>query len=278
MSDWNISKKTILITGSTDGIGKQTAIELLKLGAKVLIHGKSQEKIEKTIKELSKYGNVRAYRADFSSLKEIKEMADKILENEEKLDVLINNAGIFSHQKILSEDGYELTFAINHLAPFYLTLLLIPLLKKSAPSRIVNVSSMAHSSSIDFENLQGEKGYSGYEAYSLSKLANILFTFELAEKLRSSDITVNCLHPGVINTKLLREGWGFGGASLAEGAKTSVYLASSPDVSEITGKYFSNRRVSEPARISYDSNVRKELWKRSEKLIKDKGLEILYLK
>ncbi len=274
MSDWEISEKTVLITGSTDGIGKQTAVELSKLGAKVIIHGKSQEKIEKTVKELSKYGNVRAYRVDFSSLKEIKEIAVKILENEEKLDVLINNAGIFSNQKIFSEDGYELTFAVNHLAPFYLTLLLIPLLKKSAPSRIVNVSSMAHSASIDFKNLQGERGYNGYEAYSLSKLANILFTFELAEKLKDSDITVNCLHPGVINTKLLREGWGFGGASVTEGAKTSVYLASSPEVSEITGKYFSNRRVSEPARILYDGSIRKKLWHISEKLIKDRGFEI----
>ena len=266
MGEWDIKDKTILVTGSTDGIGKQTALELLKRGAKVLIHGKDLKKLEKTKKEFSKYGEVKYYKADFSSFKDIKRMADEILENESELKVLINNAGIFSHKRILSEDGYELTFAVNHLAPFYLTYLLLPLLKKSSPSRIINVSSMAHSSSIDFSNLQGERGYSGYEAYSLSKLANILFTFELAEKLKDYDITVNCLHPGVINTKLLREGWGFGGGSVVEGAKTSVYLASSSEVSNITGKYFSNQRVSEPASIAYDKEIRKKLWEISEKL------------
>jgi len=266
MSDWDLKEKTVLVTGSTDGIGKQTALELLKKGARVLIHGKNLGKLEKTQKEFSKYGKVKIYKGDLSSLKDIKRMAEEILENEKELKVLINNAGIFSHSKILSEDGYELTFAVNHLAPFYLTYLLLPLLKKSQPSRIVNVSSMAHSSTIDFSNLQGERGYSGYEAYSLSKLANILFTFELSERLKGYNITVNCLHPGVINTKLLREGWGFGGASVIEGARTSVYLASSPEVSNISGKYFSNMRISEPAPIAYDKEIRKKLWNISEKL------------
>ncbi len=195
-------------------------------------------------------------------------MAKEIEDRFADLKVLINNAGVFEQSKRLSKDGYEMTFAVNHLAHFALTLLVLPLLSKNQPSRIISVSSMAHSYDIDFSNLQGEKGYSGYTAYSYSKLANILFTFELAERLKNLglNITVNCLHPGVIGTKLLRKGWGIGGGSVEEGARMSVYLAESDDVSNITGEYFRDMRVSSPAEVAYDREVRKKLWEISEKL------------
>ncbi len=268
MERWSIEGKRVIVTGSTDGIGKETAKELLKRGAKVVIHGRSKEKIEKTVEELKNYGEVEGIRADFSSLSEVKGMAKEVEKRFPDLKVLINNAGVFEPTKRLSKDSYEMTFAVNHLAHFALTLLILPLLSKNQPSRIINVSSMAHSYDIDFSNLQGEKGYSAYTAYSYSKLANILFTFELAERLKNLglNITVNCLHPGVIGTKLLRKGWGIGGGSVEEGAKMSVYLAESDDVSNVTGEYFRDMRVSSPADIAYDRKIRERLWNLSEKI------------
>ena len=264
-----MTDKTALITGSTDGIGKQTALELANRFSNIIIHGKNKEKIEKTVKFIrdnTSNENIDFVKADLSVLNDIKEMSEILQKKYEKIDVLINNAGIFTHKKIITPDGFELTFMINYLSHFYLTYLIFPLLNNKG-TRIVNVSSMAHSSDLDFDNLQGEKRYDGYTAYSYSKLMNILFTFELAERAKKYNITSNCLHPGVINTKLLREGWGMGGSSVEIGAQTSVFLAKSNEVSEITGKYFVNKSVSNPARISFDSDTRKKLWNLSEDLL-----------
>jgi NAD(P)-dependent dehydrogenase (short-subunit alcohol dehydrogenase family) len=165
----------------------------------------------------------------------------------------------------ISEDGYEMTFAVNHLAVFAVTLLLLDLLTQSAPSRIINVSSMAHSSSLNFENLAEPGHFDGWEVYCQSKLCNILFTYELAEKLQNTGVTVNCLHPGVIDTKLLRVNFG-GGSPVTEGSRKLVYLATAPELATVTGKYFKDNRQTRSAKITYDAETRKELWNLSEKL------------
>jgi retinol dehydrogenase 12 len=261
--------KTILITGSTDGIGKQTALELAEMGATVLLHGRNSERADRVLNEIKKAtGNdrIEAFIADLSSLKQVRNLAEQVLEKHDRLDVLINNAGVYETSHRISEDGFEMTFAVNHMAPFLLTLLLLDLLKNSAPCRIINVSSQVHASSVDFDNLQAEKHYSAYEAYSLSKLCNVLFTYELAERLKGKGITVNCLHPGVIGTKLLKAGWGMGGSPVTEGSKTSVYLATASELSTVTGKYFKDMKPTKSSQISYDAETGKRLWRISEQL------------
>ncbi len=261
--------KTILITGSTDGIGKQTALELAKMGATVLLHGRNPARLDRVQKEIKKAsGNKRieVFIADLSSLKQVRNLAQHVLERHDRLDVLINNAGVYENRHGISQDGFEMTFAVNHLAPFLLTMLLLDLIIKSSPGRIINVSSQVHASHMDFGNLQAEKHYSAYETYSLSKLCNVLFTYELAERLTGTGITANCLHPGVIDTKLLKAGWGMGGSPVTQGSRTSVYLASAPELSAVTGKYFNNRRSTKSSQISYDADTRKRLWRVSEQL------------
>jgi NAD(P)-dependent dehydrogenase (short-subunit alcohol dehydrogenase family) len=264
-----VKDKTILITGSTDGIGKQTALELAEMGATVLLHGRNSGQAAKVLNEIKKAtGNDRpkVFMADLSSLKQVRNLAEQVLEKHDRLDVLINNAGVYETRHRISEDGFEMTFAVNHLAPFLLTLLLLELIIKSSPGRIINVSSQVHASAIDFGNLHAEKHYSAYEAYSLSKLCNVLFTYELAERLAGTGITVNCLHPGVIDTKLLKAGWGMGGSPVTEGSKMSVYLASAPELATVTGKYFKNMKPTKSSQISYDAETRKRLWRISEQL------------
>ncbi len=263
-------KRVILITGSTDGIGKQTAKELAKTGATILLHGRNASKGQQTVSEISQAtgnANIDFFKADLASLQEVRKMAADVKKKYPQINVLINNAGVFENNFRKSKDGFEMTFAVNYLAHFLLTCLLLDRLCANAPSRIINVASMAHSNSLDFDNLQGEKGYSGYTAYSYSKLENILFTFKLAEMVNKSKVTVNCLHPGVINTKLLRAGWGMGGASVEQGARTSVYLATAPEIDGITGKYFFDMQGERrPANIAYDKSVQNRLWQISERL------------
>ena len=254
---------TVLITGSTDGIGKETARQLALKGWQVILHGRSEQRCKSTVEEIRKAtGNsdIKYVCADLTHFVAIRKMAEEVKAGFGSLKVLINNAGIFKPQQSFSSDGIEQTFAVNHLSYYLLTGLLLDLLIKNAPARIINVSSMAHSSQMDFDNLRGQKHYSGHEAYAQSKLANILFTFRLAEKLTGSSVTVNCLHPGVINTKLLQAGWGMGGGLVEKGAETSVYLATSSEVEKITGKYFSNNRITNPAEIASDREIQEQLW------------------
>jgi NAD(P)-dependent dehydrogenase (short-subunit alcohol dehydrogenase family) len=261
--------KTVLITGATDGIGKQTALELAEMGATVLVHGRDPRRAEKAVKQIKKatgHEKMKTLMADLSSLKQVRRMAEQVIENHDRLEVLINNAGVYENRHRISQDGFEMTFAVNHLAHFLLTNLLLDLILKSSPGRIINVSSQVHASHIDFDNIQAEKHYSAYEAYSLSKLCNILFTYELADRLQNTGVTVNCLHPGVIDTKLLKAGWGMGGSPVTQGSKTSVYLATAPELNTVTGTYFKNMKPTESSRISYDAATRRRLWQISEQL------------
>ncbi len=262
-----MEERIILITGSTDGIGKQTVLELGGLGGTLIIHGRTEERCRNAHAEImEKSGNNKIAwdKADLGSFAQIKTLSENVHNRYSRLDILINNAGVFEKSFRLSEDGFEMTFAVNHLATFLITGLLLDLLRESPYGRIINVSSKAHGNYIDFNNLQGERGFDPHEAYSVSKLCNILFTYELAERIKENGITVNCLHPGVIDTKLLRSGWS-GGLSVSEGGKTSVYLAASPEVSGITGRYFVGKEQMASSPISYNQGIRKSLWEMSEK-------------
>ncbi len=262
--------KVILITGSTDGIGRQAALELAALGSTVIVHGRDASRGKTVVEEIqTATGNqkVDLFTADLSSQKQVRQLATEVTRRYDHLHVLINNAGVFMNERQVTEDGLETTFAVNHLAPFLLTNLLLDLLKKSAPSRIITVSSVVHTRGrIDFDNLQAEKKFGGYDAYALSKLANVLFTYELARQLTGSGVTANCLHPGVIGTKLLRNGFNTSGSSPADGAETIVYLAVSPEVEQVTGKYFQDKLGTPSSQETYDQDLRKKLWSISEKL------------
>jgi NAD(P)-dependent dehydrogenase (short-subunit alcohol dehydrogenase family) len=265
-----MKNKIVLVTGSTDGIGKQTALELAEMGAIVLIHGKDNRKCESTLDEIKKIsGNtdLKYFIADLSSFVSIRQLAREINKSFESIDVLINNAGVFANKRELNSDGIEMTFMVNHLAPFLLTNLLQEKIKRAQSARIINVSSIAHMrAKLDFDNLNSEKDFNGYAVYSLSKLANILFTYELAERLKDTSVTVNALHPGVITTKLLFQGFGIRGSSVKVGAETSVYLASSEEVKNITGKYFDKKKPVRSSKESYDKLNQKKLWEVSERV------------
>jgi NAD(P)-dependent dehydrogenase (short-subunit alcohol dehydrogenase family) len=209
---------------------------------------------------------VGGYTADLASLKQIRLLADQIRKDHDRIDVLINNAGVNQPQREISPDGFEMTLAVNYLALFALSLLLLDLLKKAAPSRMVNVSSMVHSDTVDFDNLQGEKTYGPRQAYGLSKLCVIVFTYQLAERLRGSGVTVNCLHPGVIETKLLRRAGFSGGAPVENGAGNLIYLANSSELEGLTGKYFMEQHEAKSSPGSYDETVWKKLWRKSEEM------------
>lgn len=254
----------ILITGATDGIGKQTALELVQQGHTLFIHGRNNERLSETKKWIQTQVPktiTETFQSDFASLKEVKQMADSILTKGIPLDVLINNAGVFEEKLRYSADGFERTFAINHLAPFLLTHLLLPLLKSRPSARIINVASMAQASSIDFGALNAEKGYNPYNAYELSKLCNVLFTFKLARELKENSITVNSLHPGDISTKILHTGWGMVGKSWHSGAATPIYLATSSEGEQSTGHYYVNKQISKASRAAYILENQEKLWK-----------------
>lgn len=265
--------KTVLVTGSTDGIGMHTALGIARMGANVLIHGRNRKKGKAVCKEISKVsGNndLELFVADLSSLSRVRDLAAEVRKNHDRLDVLINNAGTFEKERRLTEDGIEATFAVNYLAPFLLTNLLLDLLNRSAPSRIINVASIAHRSvslDEDLSDLQGGRHYDGFDAYALSKLCIILFTYALSRRQEGSGVTANCLHPGVIKTKLLHEGFGdYPGETPEKGAITSIYLASSPEVEGMSGKYFENQRIARSSGVSYDTALQERLWKISRKL------------
>src|SRR5215203_5254858 len=236
---------TILVTGTTDGLGKRVASALARRGATVLVHGRSPERLEATLEELrSQTGShkVDSYLADLSSLAAVRDLAERILSEYDRLDVLVNNAGIIVQERKESEDGYELTFAVNYLSHFLLTSLLLPLLKDSAPARVVNVAS-AGQSPIDFSNLMLKRGYDAMRAYSMSKLAQIMFTFELAERLSGTGVSVNALHPAsLMDTKMVQDTFGYTMSTVEEGADATVHLAASPELEGVTGRYFDDQR------------------------------------
>ncbi len=264
--------KTILITGATDGIGKQTALELARQGHHLLIHGRSPARGEETVQEIlrtTKNPNIEFLRADFASLSDVRQLAALVTEQYPRLDVLLNNAGVFMKQRTLTVDGFETTFQVNYLLHFLLTNLLLDLLRTSAPSRIVHVSSGTHrSGSIEWDNLQGERQYSGYDAYSRSKLANILFAYALADRLQGTNVTSNALHPGVISTKLLHAGWGgVGRTDASRGAETTVYAAVAPELDGVTGRFLDNRRISQSSNTTHDQKLQNKLWDVSAQMV-----------
>ncbi len=261
----------ILITGSTDGIGKQTAIELARQGMSVFIHGRSETKCRETIRHIAAL--VPGARLDFvagdlSSLHSVRMLASSVKNRTDRIDVLLNNAGVFMNENVMTADGFEMTFAVNHLAPFLLTHELLPLLENGEAPRVITVSSVAHRNGvIDITNLNSERTFSGYGSYAASKLANILFTQELSERLKGKNVTANCLHPGVVGTKLLKKGFNGmnGNETLEEGAETSVFLASSSEVASVTGAYFVRKKISPVSAAANDPVIRKQLWEISER-------------
>jgi NAD(P)-dependent dehydrogenase (short-subunit alcohol dehydrogenase family) len=267
MRDW--AEATILVTGATDGLGKGVAIELAGMGATVLIHGRNRERLEAALGEIrGETGNEKpgSYLADLSSLGEVRALAEQILSDRDRLDVLVNNAGVIVGEREESEDGYELTFAVNHLAHFLLTSLLLPLLRDSAPARIVNVAS-AGQSPIDFDDVMLERGYDGMRAYTQSKLAQIMFTFDLHERLRGTGVTVNALHPAsLMGTKMVLQTFGYTMSTVRQGAEATVRLATSPELGGVTGRYFDGTREARADRQAYDEQARKRLWALSEEL------------
>lgn len=270
-------RKTILITGATDGIGKQTAIELAAKGEIVIIHGRNNEKcldVKEEILTTNPNARVDSISADFSSLSAVKSMAETISHNYERLDVLINNAGVYKTSRAFSQDGFEMNLAVNYLAAYVLTRNLQDLLIKSQPSRIINVSSIAHKRGrIETNQLSNQSydDYDSYKAYADSKLMLIYLTYYLADELMESGITVNALHPGVITTKMLIEGFNMKGDDVSIGAETPVFLAVSPDVEGVTGKYFDKNVAVPSSRLSYDQMMREEIMAWSRKILKKGG-------
>ncbi len=264
-----IERQTILITGATDGLGRATAHELASGGATVLVHGRSRDRGEETLAELRAAGARSAYLhvADLSSLAEVRRLAAEVEKTHERLDVLVNNGGIIVDERELSHDGYELTFAVNYLSHFLLSELLLPLLRRSAPARIVNVASIGQSP-IDFDDVMLERGYSGSRAYGQSKLAQIMFSFELAERLGGEQgITVNALHPATLmETKMVRDHVGRARSTVAEGVEALTRLAVADELDGVTGRFFDGLKESRADRQAYDPSARRRLWELSEEL------------
>lgn len=277
-----MASKVVLITGGTGGIGKATAIGLATMGARVGITGRDLARTEQAAADIrAASGNpaVDAFAADMSSQAEVRRLADAVLSLYPRLDVLVNNVGGFWAHRHPTADGLERTFALNHLAPFLLTNLLLDRLKASAPARIVTVSSGAQAMGrIELDDLQGTRNYSGQRAYNQSKLANVMFTNELARRLEGSGVTATSLHPGVVRTNFGVEdqAWYFTLMSRvvypllktpAQGARTSIYLASSPDVDGVTGQFFINRRPKAAKKVAYDPDMTARLWQVSADLV-----------
>ena len=257
--------KTILVTGASDGIGFETARALLKLGHTVLVHGRHAERAQQAVDRLEATGSrARPVWGDFALWGEVVELAHQVREASPRLDVLINNAGLYAAQRRLTADGFELTMAVNHFAPFLLTHHLLPVLENTPGARIVNVSSMTHDGAdFDLDDLDLARGWSAYGAYATSKLANVLFTRALATRLQTT--TANALHPGVIGTKLLKSAFRMQGAAVAEGARTSVYLATAPQVAQTSGAYFDNCRERKLGPVARDETLANGLWAASER-------------
>jgi len=277
----NMHGKVVLVTGGTNGIGKATATGLACMGATVIITGRDPERGAAAVDEIKRAsGNesVDLLLADFGSLAQVRQLADTVQSNYNQLNVLVNNAGVWQTTRTETVDGIETTFAVNHLAPFLFTNLLLPLLRRSAPARIVNVASVGHSYvSLNIDDLEGTRGYNQQRAYNQSKLANVLFTYELARRLQGTSVTVNALNPGWVNTSMTQNTGGIAALinTLARpwqltperGAQTSIFLASSPAVEGVTGKYFDHKQQeTRTSNESYNQRLAQRLWRVSAEL------------
>lgn len=263
--------KTALVTGATDGIGLETARQLGARGWRVIVHGRNEIKAREAVEKLAGAtgeGSCEAAWGDFSRMREVVALANQIRTLAPTLDALVNNAGVSVGKRIVTEDGFELTMGVNHFAHFLLTHHLLAALRAAPAGRIVTVASMTHSSGrIDLDDLALAKRFDGYGAYSTSKLANVLFTAALARRLAGTAATANCCHPGVISTKLLHSRFGMGGAPVERGARTSVYLATAPEIANVSGKYFDDCREAAPTRTARDAKLAEALWNASERLL-----------
>ncbi len=284
-----MSGKRVLVSGATAGIGRETALGLARLGAEVVVVGRNPEKTQGVVTDLkARSGNekISAVLGDLSSMKSIANVAAEFISRFKTLDVLINNVGAMNPNRELTVDGYERTMATNHLGYQLLTRELLPALQHGGPARIVSVSSMAHrgfgtrlGSKIDFDDLMWERNYSAFGQYSRSKLANILFTRELAKRLAGTKVTANSLHPGVVASSFIDKPgiWQFlapmyrlVALNSEQGARTSIYLASAPDVEGVTGQYFDKCKPAKTSREAQDDAVAAKLWAVSEALINAK--------
>jgi NAD(P)-dependent dehydrogenase (short-subunit alcohol dehydrogenase family) len=279
--------RTVVVTGGNSGIGRATALALARAGATTVITARDPDRGEAAAADIGRQAGpaqVELVVFDLADLSSVRAGAERILELCPRIDVLVNNAGVVLSERRETADGYEATFAINHLGPFLLTSLLLDRLRSSAPARVVNVASDAHKSAghgLDFDDLQSTRHYRGMKAYGASKLANILFTTELARRLEGSGVTANCCHPGVVKT-----GWGHDGDTTGamalglrimghlpgfltpeKGARTSVYLASSPEVAKVSGEYFVRCRPRQPSEAARDAEAARRLYEVSEQLV-----------
>ncbi len=267
--------KTILITGATDGIGKQTALALARQGHEVWLHGRSESKCRAVLQDIqTATGNAPKgyWVADFSSLADVAQLGRDVAAQLPRLDVLINNAGVWMNDRVLTEDGFETTFQVNHLGPFLLTQYVLRLLTHSASTqtsaRVVTVASQLHKrGQLHLDDLQLQQHFTGFNAYSQSKICNVLFAYALAGRVKSKHITSNALHPGIITTKLLWTGFQSTAAEVAEGAATSVYVAIAPELESVTGKYFEPVREMASADLTYDNAIQQQLWELSEQMV-----------
>jgi len=273
--------RTVLVTGGTSGIGRATAIGLATMGAHLAITGRDRGRTEGAAREIRAAGGggVDVFVADLSSQSELRRLADEVLQSLSRIDVLVNNVGGYWNTRHVTVDGLERTFAVNHLAPFLLTNLLLDRLRHSAPARVVTVSSNAQAMGrIDFDDLQGERSYSGARAYNQSKLANVLFTYELARRLPATSVTANVLHPGVVRTSFGAEDPGRAQRLFipfvrpfmkapARGAATSIQVAAAPDLERLTGRYFANSKPKRSSKRSYDEATAARLWQVSADLV-----------
>jgi len=278
-----VASQVMVVTGATNGIGLITAQALAATGARVVIVGRSEQRLAQSVAQIQAHNpdaQLDAVCADLSVQHDVHLVANHIKATYERIDVLINNAGAYYATRQLSADGIELTWALNHMAPFILTNALLDMFRQSAPARIITVSSMAHQSArMNFDDIQGERRYSGWNAYAQSKLANILFTYELADRLQQTDITVNCVHPGFVATGFAHNNQGFMANAMAflqryfaispeKGAETSIFLATSPTVNAVTGRYFVDSKAVPSSPVSYDVTSRRRLWELSQKLVR----------
>jgi NAD(P)-dependent dehydrogenase (short-subunit alcohol dehydrogenase family) len=273
--------KVIVVTGASSGIGAAAALELARRGARVTPVGRDAKRLERSagrIREAAADGSGEPVQADFASLDEVRRLASELLDRHERIDVLVNNAGLVADRRRLTSDGHELTFQVNHLAPFLLTNLLLDRLRASAPARVVTTSSDAHwGGTIDFDDLRCERSWSMWGAYSDSKLANVLFTHALARRIDGTGVTANCLHPGTVRTRLgaganpvFALAWTAAKSlfrSPASGAETIVHLATHPDGEDFSGAYFADSRAKAPKRQAVDDALAERLWRVSEELV-----------